>query len=223
MIRLCAKMAAISMEISLGMDCAPPASGKKSVSHHGVSQSQWLILPSIAEAQQGQTSRATTAGSTSRKAPQATLSAPEAGRVPELTSPSTSTTASLLNSVQKTFKKETLKRALFKDISVKTPSRPKQQPLPKEELEYLEALKALKLGDKGQHELKMRMQQLDQSIHQKYHKVSIEQLSDMVQQFYIKLADSMEGKDSHLFTLSPTEKTDVLNFLESCVISRNHK
>lgn len=163
------------------------------------------------------------AGTSSGGKPQATLSLPVAGRVPELTpSTNSSTTSSLLNSVQKTFKKETLKRALFKDISAKIPNRSKQ-PLPKAELEYLEALKALKLGDGAQQELKMRMQQLDLSIHQKYHKLDIDQLSDLVQNYYVKVADSMERTESQLYTLQPAEKTNVSNFLESCVISRNHK
>lgn len=139
-----------------------------------------------------------------------------------LSSPSTSShTSSLLNSVQNTFKKETLKRALFKDNSPSN-SRAKHQP-PPEELQYIEALKALKLNDKAQHELKTRMQQLDQSIHQKYHKLDIDQLSDMVQNYYIKVADSLERNDSPFFAMSPAEKTDVLDFFESCVISRNHK
>lgn len=156
---------------------------------------------------------------------QATLSVPENDSVvPELTSPSTSssTTSSILNSVQKTFKKETLKRALFKDSAPKTPSRPKA-PLPKEELVYLESLKALKLSEKAQHELKVRMQQLDQSIRQKYQKLDIEQMSDLVQNYYVKVADSIERPESHLYSLAPAEKTEVLYFLESCVISRNHK
>lgn len=90
-------------------------------------------------------------------------------------------------------------------------------------MQYIEALKALKLNDKAQHELKTRMQQLDQSIHQKYHKLDIDQLSDMVQNYYIKVADSLERTDSPFFAMSPAEKTDVLDFFESCVISRNHK
>lgn len=149
----------------------------------------------------------------------------ESGRVPVLTSPSTSSsTSSLLNSVQNTFKKETLKRALFKDNSAKTNSRPKpQQPLPKEELEYLEALKALKLNDKAQHELKARMKQFDLTIHQKYQKLDIESLSDMVQNYYIKVADSMERTESPFYSLTPTEKTDVMNFFENCVMTQNHK
>lgn len=154
-----------------------------------------------------------------------TLSQPVPGRVPVLSSPTTTTTtttstSSLLNSVQKTFKKETLKRAL---TSVKTPSRASKQPLPKEELEYLEALKLLKLSDKANHELKTKMQTLDQNIHQKYNKYDIDQLSDMVQSFYTKVADSMERTDSHLFPLSPGEKSEVLDFFERCVISRNSK
>lgn len=104
-----------------------------------------------------------------------------------------------------------------------TPMRAYKQPLPKEEQEYLESLKMLKLSDKANHELKMKMQLLDQSIHQKYHKYDIDQLSDMVQNYYIKVADSMERTDSHFYSLSPGEKSDVLDFLERCVISRNSK
>ena len=154
---------------------------------------------------------------------QATLSLPE-GKVPELTSPSSSnsTTSSLLNSVQKTFKKETLKRALFNKDSSKSSSQPKQVPS-KEELQYNESFKALKLDEKAQQELKLRVNQLYQSIKQKREKLDVDQLSDMVQNFYIKVADSMERPDSPFFALSPTEKTEALDFLESCVISRLHK
>lgn len=104
-----------------------------------------------------------------------------------------------------------------------TPSRAHKQPLPKEELEYLESLKMLKLTDKANHELKTKMQHLDQSIHQKYHKYDIDQLSDMVQNYYSVVADSMERTDSQFYSLSPGEKSDVLDFLERCVISRNSK
>lgn len=81
----------------------------------------------------------------------------------------------------------------------------------------------LKLSDAQNHELKMKMQILDQSIHQKYHKYDIDQLSEMVQNYYTKMADSMEKPNSKLYVLSPGEKTDVLDFLERCVISRNSK
>lgn len=230
-------MAAISMEIDSGIICAPSAIGKSYNPSKAVSNTFTNIMLSlflyhfglISDHDQDSLNNSNSGSksqpsSFSPKRSHATLSIPERGCVPELTSPSTSaisTTTSLLNSVQKTFKKETLKRALFKDIS--TTNR-KKQPLPKEELEYLESLKSLKLNDGAQQELKHRMQQLDQSIHQKFQKCNdIEQLSELVQNYFIKVADSMERRDSQFYSLSLAEKTDALNFIESCVISRNHK
>lgn len=151
---------------------------------------------------------------------------PSSNRVPVLFSSATpSASSSILNSVQKTFKKETLKRALFKDrdkTSTITLERSKQ-PLAKDELEYIEALKALKLSERMNQELKHKMQVLDQSIHQKYHKQDIDRVAEMVQNYYVKVENSMEATDSNFHSLSPAEKANVMDFLERCVMNRNHK
>lgn len=140
-------------------------------------------------------------------------------------SQSSSAGSSILTSVQKTFKK----RVLFKD-KTKAPSQSKAGPdqthkarMDKEELEYVEALKALKLDEKANGELKRRMQMLDQSIHQHYHKHDIEGLSNLVQDFYVKMAEKMDTRSSSLSTLTATERTDVMDFFERCVMGRNHK
>lgn len=217
-------MAVISTETNIGMDCAPNVIASRTrkevildLVHKIGKYSSICFCSGVHHPTAGRVPPV-------QRTSQATLSLPEGGRVPELTSPSSSssTTSSLLNSVQKTFKKETLKRALFNKDSSKSSSQPKQAPS-KEELQYNESFKALKLDEKAQQELKLRMNQLYQSIKQKRDKLEADQLSDMVQNFYIKVADSMERPESPFFALSPTEKTEALDFLESCVISRLHK
>lgn len=228
MIRSCAKMAANFTEINSGTICAPNAIAGKEVKsgkwlfYHPCCTHIFIFLEQLQQGSSGHPGQSIRPKQADQRSPQPTLSLPQkdTGKVPVLTSPSTSSTSSLLTSVQKTFKKETLKKAL-KDISIKSPNRPKQ-PLAKEELEYIEALKSLKLDDKARHELKRRMQELDQHIHQKFTKWDIEQISEMVQTYYSRIADSMERPDSPFFSLGQTEKTDALNFYESCVISRNH-
>ncbi|XP_053675406.1 rab5 GDP/GTP exchange factor [Anopheles nili] len=98
-----------------------------------------------------------------------------------------------------------------------------RQPIEKLEQEYVDALKALKIEDAAKQELKYFIHMLDQQIRKKYASVSIDELSELVQNGYTKFRDYMH-MDNSKFASAPEEmREQVLDFFERCIMTKNHK
>uniref|UniRef100_A0A182NM47 Rab5 GDP/GTP exchange factor n=1 Tax=Anopheles dirus TaxID=7168 RepID=A0A182NM47_9DIPT len=98
-----------------------------------------------------------------------------------------------------------------------------RQPIEKLEQEYVDALKALKVEDAAKQELKYFIHMLDQQIRKKYATVSVDELSELVQNGYSKFRDYMHMENSK-FAGAPEEmREQVLDFFERCIMTKNHK
>lgn len=97
-----------------------------------------------------------------------------------------------------------------------------RQPMDKLELEYQEALKALKIEDAGKRELKYFIEMLDQKIRKKHTDCSIEEVSEIVQNGYTKFKEYMNVENSKFVNVPQETKEQVLDFFEKCIMTMNH-
>uniref|UniRef100_A0A182QZG9 Rab5 GDP/GTP exchange factor n=1 Tax=Anopheles farauti TaxID=69004 RepID=A0A182QZG9_9DIPT len=98
-----------------------------------------------------------------------------------------------------------------------------RQPIEKLEQEYVDALKALKIEDAAKQELKYFIHMLDQQIRKKYATVSVDELSELVQNGYSKFRDYMHVENSKFAGASEEMREQVLDFFERCIMTKNHK
>ncbi|XP_055530544.1 rab5 GDP/GTP exchange factor [Wyeomyia smithii] len=110
-----------------------------------------------------------------------------------------------------------------KEVSEK-PSRQHhiRQPIDKLEQEYHEALKALKIEDAAKRELKYFIEMLDQKIRKGHSDKSIEEVSEFVQNGYIKFQEYMNVENSKFANVSQETKDHALDFFEKCIMTMNH-
>uniref|UniRef100_U5EY36 Putative rab guanine nucleotide exchange factor gef 1 n=1 Tax=Corethrella appendiculata TaxID=1370023 RepID=U5EY36_9DIPT len=100
----------------------------------------------------------------------------------------------------------------------------KHHVLERSEIEYLEALKALKIEDTAKRELKYFIQMLDNVIRLKATTTSIEEISESVQNGYSKLQEYMNMENSKYFgDLTPEQKEQILDIFEKCIMTKHHK
>lgn len=123
---------------------------------------------------------------------------------------------------------------LKKSTSVKESERPSRhhhhhsnhhhhrQPMDKLEQEYQEALKALKIDDAAKRELKYFIENLDQKIRKKHSDSSIEEVSEIVQNEYIKFREFMNVENSKFANVSHETKEQAFDFFEKCIMTMNH-
>lgn len=88
---------------------------------------------------------------------------------------------------------------------------------------YLNFLQQLKIPDKAKHELKYLIQMLDNAIRKKYTCNNIDELSETVQNGYIKFADYINTADTQFGTLSADVQEQVINFFEKIIMAKNYK
>ncbi|XP_049296835.1 rab5 GDP/GTP exchange factor [Anopheles funestus] len=98
-----------------------------------------------------------------------------------------------------------------------------RQPIEKLEQEYIDALKALKIEDASKQELKYFIHMLDQQIRKKYSTVSVDELSELVQNGYTKFRDYMHTENSKFASATEEMREQVLDFFERCIMTKNHK
>lgn len=98
-----------------------------------------------------------------------------------------------------------------------------RQPVEKLEQEYIDALKALKIEDAAKQELKYFIHMLDQQIRKKYTTVSVDELSELVQNGYTKFRDYMHMENSKFAGATEDVREQVLDFFERCIMTKNHK
>uniref|UniRef100_A0A182PWA1 Rab5 GDP/GTP exchange factor n=1 Tax=Anopheles epiroticus TaxID=199890 RepID=A0A182PWA1_9DIPT len=98
-----------------------------------------------------------------------------------------------------------------------------RQPIEKLEQEYVDALKALKIEDAAKQELKYFIHMLDQQIRKKYATVSVDELSELVQNGYSKFRDYMHMENSKFASATEEMREQVLDFFERCIMTKNHK
>ncbi|XP_050073895.1 rab5 GDP/GTP exchange factor [Anopheles maculipalpis] len=98
-----------------------------------------------------------------------------------------------------------------------------RQPVEKLEQEYIDALKALKIEDAAKQELKYFIHMLDQQIRKKYTTVSVDELSELVQNGYTKFRDYMHMDNSKFAGATEDVREQVLDFFERCIMTKNHK
>uniref|UniRef100_A0A182KCQ3 Rab5 GDP/GTP exchange factor n=1 Tax=Anopheles christyi TaxID=43041 RepID=A0A182KCQ3_9DIPT len=98
-----------------------------------------------------------------------------------------------------------------------------RQPIEKLEQEYVDALKALKIEDAAKQELKYFIHMLDQQIRKKYATVSVDELSELVQNGYTKFRDYMHMENSKFASAAEEMREQVLDFFERCIMTKNHK
>lgn len=123
---------------------------------------------------------------------------------------------------------------LKKSASVKESERPTRhhhhhsnhhhhrQPMDKLEQEYQDALKALKIEDAAKRELKYFIEMLDQKIRKKHSDCSIEEVSEIVQNEYIKFREYMNMENSKFVNVPQETKEQALDFFEKCIMTMNH-
>ncbi|XP_053665002.1 rab5 GDP/GTP exchange factor [Anopheles marshallii] len=99
----------------------------------------------------------------------------------------------------------------------------RRQPIEKLEQEYIDALKALKIDDAAKQELKYFILMVDQQIREKYSTVSVDDLSELVQNGYKKFSDYMLVENSKFASATEEMRKQVLDFFERCVMTKNHK
>lgn len=95
--------------------------------------------------------------------------------------------------------------------------------LDKSEIEYLEALKQLKIPDPAKKDLKRLIQQLDNIIRKKYASYNIDEISETVQNSYIQFADLINSEQLNFKGIEPEIRDQVMDFFEKCVMTKNHK
>ncbi|XP_061504636.1 rab5 GDP/GTP exchange factor [Anopheles gambiae] len=98
-----------------------------------------------------------------------------------------------------------------------------RQPIEKLEQEYVDALKALKIEEAAKQELKYFIHMLDQQIRKKYATVSVDELSELVQNGYSKFRDYMHMENSKFAGATEEMREQVLDFFERCIMTKNHK
>lgn len=87
----------------------------------------------------------------------------------------------------------------------------------------LHTLQQLKIPDKSKKELKYFIQMLDSVIRKKYGTYNVTEISESVQNSYVKLLDFMNTEDSSFVTISPEMQELVIDFFEKIVMTKNHK
>lgn len=87
----------------------------------------------------------------------------------------------------------------------------------------MDALKALKIEEAAKQELKYFIHMLDQQIRKKYATVSVDELSELVQNGYSKFRDYMHMENSKFAGATEEMREQVLDFFERCIMTKNHK
>lgn len=64
---------------------------------------------------------------------------------------------------------------------------------------------------------------LDSVVRKKYATENVNEISDCVQNSYVRLSDLMAKEDSHFASVSPECHELVVDFFEKVVMTQNHK
>lgn len=81
----------------------------------------------------------------------------------------------------------------------------------------------MKIPDIAKKELTYLIQMLENVIKKKYLNSNIDELSESVQNSYVKFADFINSADSQFAHVSPELIEQIIDFFEKVVMTRNHK
>lgn len=81
----------------------------------------------------------------------------------------------------------------------------------------------MKIPDNAKKELTYLIQMLENVIKKKYLNSNIDELSESVQNSYVKFADFINSSDSQFANVSPELIEQIIDFFEKVVMTRNHK
>ncbi|XP_031623766.1 rab5 GDP/GTP exchange factor [Contarinia nasturtii] len=117
------------------------------------------------------------------------------------------------------FKKPSNAKEIGKPIKQRT----SPHVIDKFELECIEILKHLKIPDNAKKELTYLIQMLENVIKKKYLNSNIVELSESVQNSYVKFADFINSPESQFSNVSSELIEQIIDFFEKVVMTRNHK
>lgn len=82
----------------------------------------------------------------------------------------------------------------------------------------------MKISDRARRDFKTLLKALDKSINQAYHSnASIDRISEIIQNGYIRFKDFMETKDLTFYDVSAEVKEQALDFFEKCIMTHHYK